>query len=82
MDELKNLVKRLRDSGLGYGAIAQRIGYGRSGVKKLLQASEKKHQSSVSQKEKHSLKSLVTKLDNIRNGIRLIKRIIGKRLTA
>lgn len=69
LDRLKILVKRLKDSGLGYGAIAQRIGYSRSGVKKLLETSGKEPQNADFQKQKRSLKVLVTKLEHIRKDI-------------
>ena len=51
---------------MGYGAIAQRIGYSRSGVKKILESVEKETDS-----KKHSkkFKTLISTLDKILNDI-------------
>lgn len=64
---LKDIVKRLREQGLGYGAIAQRTGYSRSGIKKILNALEK--ENSKHQENTRPIKALITKLKNIREEI-------------
>ena len=66
-EALVALVKWLREEkGFGYGAIAQRIGYSRSGVKKILESVEKETET-----KKHSkkFKNLISTLDKILNDI-------------
>ena len=71
-EELVSMVKQLREKGMGYGAIAQRIGYSRSGVRKIIASFEKssdKSSDSESEKKSKRFKSLVTTLDNIKKSI-------------
>ena len=65
-DELVSVVKLLREKKMGYGAIAQRIGYSRSGVKKILESVEKETES---KKQFKKFKSLIRTLDKILNDI-------------
>lgn len=65
-EELVSVVKMLREKGFGYGAIAQRIGYSRSGVKKILESSNK---GAEGKKQGRRLKSLINSLDKILNDI-------------
>ena len=65
-EELVSAVKILKEKGFGYGAIAQRIGYSRSGVKKILDSTE---QGAEEKKRVSQFKSLINALDKILNEI-------------
>lgn len=65
-EELVSVVKMFKEQGFGYGAIAQRIGYSRSGVKKILESVEKETES---KKQSKKFKSLIRNLDKILNDI-------------
>jgi len=71
-EELVSMIKQLREKDMGYGAIAQRIGYSRSGVRKIIASFEKssdKSSDSEAEKKSKRFKSLVTSLDNIKKSI-------------
>ncbi len=71
-DVLKAIVKYLHDEiGLGYGTIAQRIGYSKAGVQRMLRRMDPKKDGSIAENSipGHSLRRLKTELKRLKETV-------------